>query len=211
MPDHYYSPAPQSAHKPAQVAFSYRGHSLSFLTDSGVFSRLELDKGTELLLSALPEKLSGQVLDLGCGYGAIGIAVGKAYPDCSVTLADINHRAVDLAQVNAQANGVRAAVLQSDGYASFPEKQAWHFILQNPPIRAGKQVIYGMFSQGSRHLREGGSLWLVIRKQQGASSAMAYLKTLFEDVQAIEKKGGYWILRCASPQPAPEGENTHAL
>lgn len=198
MPDHYFTPLPQSEHKPARLAFSYRGHALVFDTDSGVFSRLQVDKGSELLLHTLPEALMGRVLDMGCGYGAIGLSVAKAYPGCSVTLADINERAVALAEQNAKANGLTLRTLVSDGFEALKEER-FDWILLNPPIRAGKQVIYGMFADAARCLSPQGELWLVIRKQQGAPSAMEYLKGLFTQVQAVEKKGGYWILRCREP------------
>ncbi len=202
MPDHYYSAAPTSAHKPAHVGFAYRGHPLAFLTDSGVFSRLEIDQGTALLLHSLPHPLAGRVLDMGCGYGVIGLCVGKAYPDCTVTLADINERAVALAQENAKANGVNAAILQSDGYAALPPAP-FDWILQNPPIRAGKAVIYPMFAEAAARLTEKGEFWLVVRKQQGAPSAVQYLRTLFSTVQVVEKKSGFWILRCLCPLITP--------
>lgn len=195
MADHYYTPLPQSAHKPAQIAFEYRGHSMVFDTDSGVFSRLEIDKGTELLLKALPETLAGDVLDLGCGYGVMAIAIGKTWPACRPTMADVNERAVALAAANALKNGVAAEALISDGYSAL-EGHSFDLIVQNPPIRAGKQVIYEMFAKGARALRPGGQLWLVIRKQQGAPSALTYLKTLFGRVSIVEKESGYWIFQC---------------
>lgn len=196
--DHYYTQAPQSAHKPGQVNMEYRGRALRFETDSGVFSRTELDRGTEVLLNALPETLRGRVLDMGCGWGVIGVAVGSLWPDTSVTMADINQRACDLARRNAQQNGVSARVIQSDGYAALDES-GYDWILQNPPIRAGKAVIYQMFADASRRLLPGGSLWLVIRKQQGAPSAINHLHTLFSCVETVEKKSGFWVIRCAEP------------
>lgn len=196
--DHYYTSAPTSAHKTAYVETEYRGHALTFETDSGVFSRTELDRGTEVLLDALPETVSGSVLDMGCGWGIIGVAVGKHWPDTQITMADINQRACDLSRKNAQANGVQATVMESDGY----EKVLGHtydLILQNPPIRAGKSVIYQMFADAAGCLNENGELWLVIRKQQGAPSAITFLKTLFENVETPEKKSGFWIIRCWNP------------
>lgn len=203
MPDHYYTAAPASAHKPASVSFAYRGHELRFDTDSGVFSRTEIDRGTAVLLSALPDGLSGRVLDMGCGYGVIGIAVGRAYPACDVTMADINERACALAAANARQNGVTARVMQSDGYAALGGAR-FDLILQNPPIRAGKAVIYAMFAAAARRLNDGGSLWLVIRKQQGAPSALTYLRTLFADVQIVDREAGYWIFCCKQPQESKE-------
>ena len=199
MTDHYFTREPRSVHQPARVDFSYRGHPLVFLTDSGVFSRFEVDQGTALLLNVLPDSLSGEVLDMGCGYGVIGVCVGKAWPGCAVTMADVNERAVDLASQNAARNGVKAQALQSDGYAEIPVERSFDLILQNPPIRAGKPVIYAMFADGAKRLAPSGALWLVIRRQQGAPSAVTYLRTLFGDVSAVEKKGGYWVLRCQSP------------
>ena len=196
--DHYYTSAPTSAHKTAWVDMTYRGHALRFETDSGVFSRTELDRGTEVLLDSLPENVHGAVLDMGCGWGVIGVAVGKTWPQTQITMADINQRACELSRKNAQANGVQAEVWESDGY----EKVLGHtydLILQNPPIRAGKAVIYQMFAHAAQCLKEQGELWLVIRKQQGAPSAITYLKTLFESVETVEKKSGFWIIRCLEP------------
>ena len=198
MPDHYYTQTPASAHRLGQVDFLWRGTKLVFETDSGVFSRTEIDKGTEILLNALPEELSGSLLDLGCGYGVIGVTLGKRYPGLAVTMSDVNERAVELSRRNAQRSGVQARVMQSDGYGAIPF-QRYDWILQNPPIRAGKSVIYAMFAEGARRLAPDGALWLVIRKQQGAESAVSYLKTLFGQVEVVTKKGGYWVLRCARP------------
>ena len=193
--EHYYTATPHSEHRPASVAFSYRGHALVLETDSGVFSRTELDRGTELLLNALPADMSGTVLDMGCGYGAIGVAVGCAYPACTVVMADINERAVALAVANARSNGVRAEALASDGFQALAGR-TFDLILQNPPIRAGKQTIYAMFSDAARALAPDGAFMLVIRKRQGAESAQSYLRTIFRRVDAVDKSGGYWILRC---------------
>ena len=185
--DHYYTAEPSSEHRPGEVRFCYGGRELVFATDSGVFSRRELDRGTEVLLAALPESVAGPVLDMGL----------------AVTMADVNRRACDLARENARRNGVRAEVLESDGYMALTGRR-FATILQNPPIRAGKAVIYRMFADGAASLLPGGRLWLVIRKQQGAPSAMNYLATLFDEVAVVEKKSGYWVLRCTAPHQDTE-------
>ena len=193
MPDHYFSMSPESAHRPGECQAVYRGHKLYFETDAGVFSRDGVDKGTALLLDALPD-LKGDVLDIGCGWGAVGISVAKAHPGTRVTMVDINSRAVELSKKNAQRNGVSARALQSDGFSALGEER-FSFILTNPPIRAGKQVIYDLFAKSAGHLLPGGSLYLVIRKQQGAPSALTYLSTVFAKAQVKERGGGFWVIR----------------
>ena len=193
MPDHYFSNAPESAHRPLEFRTAYQGQELVFETDAGVFSRDGLDKGTELLLSALPP-LRGDVLDLGCGWGAVGVSLAKAYPGLRVTLVDINSRAVELSKKNAAKNGVSVRALESNGFEALLEQQ-FSCIITNPPIRAGKQVIYGLFEQSARHLLPRGSLFIVIRKQQGAPSALSFLETIYDKVQVVEKGGGFWVIR----------------
>lgn len=208
MNDQYYTREPSSASHPVACAFSYRGCSLRFLTDAGVFSKGELDTGTRLLLDALPA-LHGDVLDLGCGWGAIGVSVGKANPTCRVTMADVNLRALALCRENAAHNGVTAQCLESDGMAALGGRQ-FDAIITNPPIRAGKQVIYRMFADAAGALREGGALYLVIRKQQGAESCMKYLKTLYEQVEKLDKSAGFWVLKATQPARNTEDEH-HAV
>ena len=197
MTEQYYTADPTSESKPVPCAFPYRGYGLSFMTDAGVFSKGELDPGTRLLLDALPD-LAGDVLDVGCGWGAIGIAVAKAYPDCRVTMVDVNRRALALCRENADRNRVTVACLESDGLSAVAE-QTFDAVITNPPIRAGKQVIYRMFADAARQLSPGGALYLVIRKQQGAESCVKYLKTIFSSVEKLDKSGGYWVLRASGP------------
>jgi len=197
MNEQYYTADPTSESRPAPCAFVYRGRSLLFETDSGVFSRGELDQGTRLLIDALPE-MSGDVLDLGCGWGAIGVSLAKAYPEARITMADVNHRALDLSRKNAASNGVSVEVLESDGMAALMDR-SFDAIVTNPPIRAGKQVIYKMFADGASTLREGGALYLVIRKQQGAESCVKYLRTLYGCVEPLKKSGGFWVLKASEP------------
>jgi len=205
MADHYFTASPQSEHKPASFETSYRGHTLLFETDSGVFSRLELDRGTEVLLNALPAAIKGQVLDMGCGYGALGVSLAKANPGCRVTMADINERAVSLAAQNAKRNGVVAETLLSDGFERLAGCK-YDLIATNPPIRAGKPVIYRLFADGAKAIHENGAMVIVIRKQQGAPSAKTYLETLFRRVNIMDRSGGFWVLWCEAPMIASMDE-----
>ena len=196
MNDHYYTADPQSEHRYASADYAYRGTKLRFLTDAGVFSRGEVDFGTDVLLNALPEEMAGRVLDLGCGWGAVGVSVGKKYPGCEIVMTDVNARAADLAAENARANGVRAETVTGDGLENV--KGDFDYILTNPPIRAGKQKIYALFADCGERLKENGKMYLVIRKQQGAESALKYLRGIFVEAEVIEKSGGFWVIRCGN-------------
>ncbi|MDO4483640.1 MAG: class I SAM-dependent methyltransferase [Clostridia bacterium] len=205
--EQYYTKDPTCASNEVTCAFVYRGHGMMFTTDAGVFSKGELDPGSRLLMDALPA-LSGDVLDLGCGWGPIGISVAKANKDARVVMADVNHRALDLTRRNAAALGASVEVLESDGMSALLDRE-FDAVITNPPIRAGKQVIYQMFADSARVLRENGALYLVIRKQQGAESCMKYLKTLFANVEKLDKSAGYWVLKASGP--VKQGENTDAV
>ncbi|MBR3742337.1 MAG: class I SAM-dependent methyltransferase [Clostridia bacterium] len=194
MNDHYFTASPGSEHRYVETEYVYRGEKLRFLTDAGVFSRGEVDFGTDVLLRSIPEGMAGRALDLGCGWGAVGVCVGKKYPACSLVMSDVNERAVELARKNAEANNVRAEMVLSDGLDNIDGP--FDYIFTNPPIRAGKQVIYRLFAQSAQKLTKSGALYLVIRKQQGAESALKYLKTIFENVETAEKSGGFWVIRC---------------
>ena len=197
MNDQYYTQDPSSESRPVPCAFVYRGRSLQFMTDAGVFSRGELDQGTRLLIDELPE-LSGDVLDLGCGWGPIGVSIAKANPGCNVTMADVNRRALGLCVDNCKANGVTAECIESDGMAAVMDR-TFDTVVTNPPIRAGKQVIYKMFADAAARLNEGGALYLVIRKQQGAESCVKYLRTLYGAVEVLRKSGGFWVVKASEP------------
>ena len=194
MPDHYYTETPSSAHDERRVTLRALGNELTFTTDAGVFSRDGLDRGTEALLDALPP-LSGRALDLGCGWGAVGVALGKRWPGLEIVMTDINRRAVDLARRNLAANGLRARVLQGDGFD--PVEGRFDAIITNPPIRAGKAVIYGLFERARDFLKPGGALYVVIRKQQGAPSALKYLREIYAGAEVVDRGSGFHVIRAA--------------
>lgn len=203
MPDHYFSETPNSAHRPRAFTDSVLGQALTFHTDAGVFSRDGIDTGSRILMEA-SAPFSGRVLDMGAGWGAVGVSVAKAFPETRVVMAEINSRAIELIHANMRENGVtNAETLATDGYANVSGE--YDVILSNPPIRAGKAVIYRMFADARAHLAPGGRMFLVIRKQQGAPSAIKYLKTLYADVDVIEKEAGFWIIRCAGPLMGGDG------
>lgn len=194
MSEHYYTENPRSAHDERQIEVKALGRTLRFTTDAGVFSRDGLDRGTEVLLNALPE-LEGRVLDLGCGWGAVGVSLGAKDPGLEIVMTDLNARAVELARRNLLQNGVRAEVLQGDGFA--PVTGTFDAIVTNPPIRAGKAVIYSLFDRARDFLNPGGSLYVVIRKQQGAPSALRHLQEQYRTAGVVDRGGGFWVIRAS--------------
>lgn len=194
MNDHYYTRNPASESRPVECEYTYRGIPLVFRTDAGVFSRGEVDAGTDLLLKSLPEEISGDILDLGCGWGVIGTCVARRWPETRVTMADVNLRALELSRENAKRNRAEVRCLESDGMEAV-KGERFDMVITNPPIRAGKQVIYRMFADAAKSLKPGGALYLVIRKQQGAESCMKYLQTIYGSVEKLDKSGGFWVVK----------------
>lgn len=173
---------------------NWQGRDFKFYTDHGVFSKGELDRGTKVLLETLPAEFSGQLLDLGCGWGAVGLLMKAFHPDAFITLCDINERAVSLARRNARENKLDTAIVQSDGFDNVQGN--FDVIACNPPIRAGKESIYRLFHEAAGRLKDDGSLFIVMRKQQGAKSAHKHLSTLFSSVQTVAREAGYHVFQC---------------
>lgn len=194
MSQHYYSKNPQTKSKPQEWTYTLRGETFRFQTDSGVFSKNEVDFGSRLLIEAFDEPvIEGPILDVGCGYGPIGMAIAKAFPQRHVHMVDINARAIELAQKNTVLNGVEnVSVYESDGLSNV-EQQEFGAILTNPPIRAGKETIFRFYEEAHAKLAASGSLWVVIQKKQGAPSTQEKLQKLFSDVRVADKKKGYFI------------------
>lgn len=168
--------------------------SFHFVTDHGVFSMKGLDFGSRLLIETVLKCDFQKGLDLGCGYGPIGIILKHFHPEADIDMVDINQRALQLADDNAKRNHVSVCVYESQGFDQV-DKQ-YDLIVTNPPIRAGKKVIYGFFNHAIEHLNDGGALYVVIQKKQGAPSAIKYCQTIYKEVQVVQKKSGYFIFKC---------------
>ena len=191
---HYFQDDPTLASKERRLSLDIDGKHLEFLSDNGVFSKDKIDEGTIIFLKVLvPLRLSGKILDLGCGYGPIGLTIAITSPDARVDLADINPRAVALCDKNARILGLsqRVTCLQSDIYEKI--EGPYDSIVVNPPIRAGKIVTYAMYEGAKQNLIDGGSLFIVIRKAQGAESAARYIESIFGNVTLLERHKGYHI------------------
>lgn len=196
MSEHYFSEKPEVESNRRKIECTLRNHPFAFMTDRGVFSKREVDFGTQLLIEtfAAPE-IPGDILDVGCGYGPIGLSIAKSEPDRMIDMIDINERAIELAELNARINNIQnVRVFQSNLFENLEGK--WYAaILANPPIRAGKQVVHHIFEKSFDHLKDHGELWIVIQKKQGAPSAKQKLETLFRSVEVAERKKGYYIFK----------------
>lgn len=196
MSEHYFSQKPLSKSSPKKWSFQLRNTTYTFESDYGVFSKNEVDFGSRLLIEQFNQpSVSGDFLDLGCGYGPIGITLADCYKDRNIVMADINERAVSLAQKNAKHNGItNVEFFQSDKLRSLSNRM-FAAILTNPPIRAGKETVHQMFEESKEALVQNGELWVVIQKKQGAPSAMEKLKDLFGSVEVVARNKGYFILQ----------------
>lgn len=196
LSEHYYSRTQKVESDPKFWDFTLRNQIFRFKTDNGVFSKKEVDFGSRLLIEAFEvPSVDGPVLDVGCGYGPIGLSIAKIYPDRIVHMIDVNERAIELAKANAGQNAVQnVEIYESDTLISVKEF-GFAAILTNPPIRAGKKTVHDIFEQSYEHLVTGGELWVVIQKKQGAPSAIEKLKDLYTTVVTIDKSKGYFIIK----------------
>lgn len=163
----------------------------TFLTDNGVFSKKGLDFGTRTLLESLPN-ISGDVLDIGCGYGPIGIYLKKSF-DVNADMIDINLRSLKLAKKNALLNKVEVNVFESNIYEKIIKK--YDYIITNPPIRIGKEKLYEILFEAKNILKKDGQLWFVINKNQGAKSTIKDLEKEYK-VEVVTKNKGFFVI-CA--------------
>lgn len=188
----YYAENPDAAHDIHELRVELLGQKMTFLTDAGVFSKKIVDFGSQLLLKCLEVNQGETVLDVGCGYGPLGLSLAKAY-GVQATMVDINTRALDLARRNAKKNNAKATIFQSNIY----EQVEGHFdhVISNPPIRAGKQVVHEIIEKSKDFLETSGDLTIVIQKKQGAPSAKSKMEGVFGNCEILKKDKGYYILR----------------
>ncbi|MBA2869657.1 class I SAM-dependent methyltransferase [Methanococcus maripaludis] len=192
---HYFSENPDSKHDESTISGMLRGKRFSFKTDSGVFSPKKIDKGTIILVEALEVSKDDDVLDVGCGYGVIGISIADEVN--SVTMTDLNNRSVGLTRKNIKLNGKsekNIEVFQGDLFEKVNNKK-YSVIISNPPIKAGKDLIHKIISKGHDLLNENGSIWVVIQTKHGAKSLAKYMEEIFGNVETVTISGGYRVLK----------------
>ena len=188
----YYAENPDAAHDVQELKVELLGEKMTFLTDAGVFSKKMIDFGSQVLLSTLDFQEGESVLDVGCGYGPIGLSLAKAQ-GVAVTMVDVNERALELAKKNAARNQLEAQIFSSDVYEAV--EGVFDHVISNPPIRAGKKVVHQVIAGSFDHLKTGGDLTIVIQKKQGAPSAKAKMEETFGNCETVKKDKGYYILR----------------
>jgi len=197
MSDHYFTNNPNTVSETAAWTYTLRGREFKFVTDAGVFSKKTVDFGSRLLIETLDfsEMIPGDILDVGCGYGPMGLALAKEDPERKVEMVDINERALGLAKQNASNNRLSNVLIHTSDIYESVEGKEFAAIVSNPPIRAGKKVVHGVLTGAFDLLKNGGTLTIVIQKKQGAPSAKAKMEETFGNAQVIVKDKGYWIIQ----------------
>lgn len=192
--EHYFTNNNELKSEFRNLTYTTHGESFQFTSDNGVFSKDKIDFGSRLLVETFLEKNERTIhslLDVGCGYGFIGIVLSKLV-NIEAVLVDINKRALHLAEKNSKENKVNTKVLFSDIYENV--QNTYDLIITNPPIRAGKKVVYEILEGAKKFLNKDGELWFVIRREQGAKSAMRDLEKTYK-IELIKKDKGFYIIR----------------
>lgn len=192
---HYFTNEENLKSEIEKVIAEINGIPFYFYTDNGVFSKGELDFGTELLLKNFKYDDSNNktLLDIGCGCGPIGIYA--SHLGFTVDMSDVNKRAIHLSKMSLKEQGLNANVFESDAYKNITNK--YDYIVSNPPIRVGKEKLYEIVMNAKEHLKDGGSLWIVVRKQQGAESMVRDMKNVYKTVEVVAKKKGFFIIKAS--------------
>ena len=192
---HYFTNEENLKSEIEKVIAEINGIPFYFYTDNGVFSKGELDFGTELLLKNFKydNPNNKTLLDIGCGCGPIGIYA--SHLGFAVDMSDVNKRAIHLSKMSLKEQNLNANVFESDVYKNINNK--YDYIVSNPPIRVGKEKLYEIVMNAKDHLKDGGTLWIVVRKQQGAESMVRDKKNVYKTVEVIAKKKGFFIIKAS--------------
>jgi 16S rRNA (guanine1207-N2)-methyltransferase len=193
--DHYFTPRPGARGRRRTFTLTLRGHQVRLITEAGVFSRQRVDPGTRLLIEHMEVNSTDRFLDLGCGYGVVGIVAAILAPQGYITLVDINERAAQLARENLALNNIQnAEALHGDAFARLSH-QTFDVIALNPPIRAGLKVVHRLIEESRDHLTPAGCFYLVGRTKQGVIRLAQKMSLAFGDAEELAKRGGYRLYR----------------
>lgn len=194
MSNQYFENNPNLKSEEHELTYYFKNTTLKFISDAGVFSKGGIDFGSSLLLKSVRINNAFKILDVGCGYGTIGVTIAKVNENVTVDMVDVNLRAIELAKKNALNNGVsNVSIFESNMYENVVDK--YDLIITNPPIRAGKKIVHGICLGGYVHLNDNGSLWCVIQKKQGAESLLKAMKEIYQNVEVITKDKLYYIIK----------------
>ena len=193
---HYFSNDYQKSNR-KKFEYNFLGHDYIFNTDDNVFSKSEVDFGSEFLAQTIMNDAvpSGSVLDIGCGYGTISIFLAKN-SEAQFTACDVNERAVELCTINAKDNGLKNIVALVSDVCDNIEQKNFDIVVSNPPIRAGNKALDKFFNQSYEVLKKGGISYWVFRKQQGAETYTKKLKEIYGNAEVLDKKKSFWIVKC---------------
>ena len=190
---HYYDKEVNLKSERKSFNFLFNNKKFEFMTDNGVFSKGFIDFGTQQMLNNFTESnLEGPILDMCCGYGVVGIIL-KKFTSSDIYMTDVNERAVELSKNNAKINKVDVSIYSGNLFDSLPNIK-FKNILVNPPIRAGKEIVFKIYEGSYDRLLVGGELYVVIQKKQGAPSTIKKLEELFSEVTIIAREKGYYII-----------------
>ncbi len=191
---HYYDREQVSPLRESEVIVDINNRKYSFITGSGTFSRRKLDNASELLITSCEVNEGEEVLDLGCGWGAVGILVKLFHKNISLTMVDNNRRSILITRKNLSRHGIDAKTKISNIFENIPDSR-FDVILTNPPYAAGRSVCYSFIEQSYEHLKENGSLQLVARHQKGGAMLEKHMKEIFGNVTTLSKKGGFRVYK----------------
>ena len=192
--NHYFAEHPKSKMRLGIIRTHLRGKSFEFLTASGVFSKKRVDLGTRLLIESMVLPQEGYVLDIGCGYGAVGIAVATFNPNLRVIMVDVNERAVRLARQNAEKNYVSNVEVRR-GYLYEPVKDlVFSCVLSNPPVSAGMETVKAIISEAPEHMASKALFQMVVKSKIGGKRLLMVFEEAFGNIEVLARKSGYRVL-----------------
>ena len=191
---HYYDSNPDLRSQPSEIVAHINSKQFTFITDHGVFSRNAVDFGTKVLLESISLQNPEHILDVGCGYGVVGIVLKHLYPRATITMFDVNERAVALTRQNILRYALNdIEVFHSDHVPKHLNNVSVAVI--NPPIRAGKQAVFQLYQEIHTALKPSGECFIVIQKKQGANSSKLFLESLFNEVHIVKRHKGYYVFK----------------
>lgn len=197
---HYFSEVQDVKSAKKIINYEIKNEKFEFLTDNGVFSKTKIDFGTDVMLQTFlneNKKLENiRILDIGCGYGVVSVVLKRFFEKAKILSTDVNERALELTKENIQKNNRTDDFEVRKSFVFDNISENFDVILSNPPIRAGKQVIFEIYEKSFFHLNKNGEFYCVIQTKHGAKSTKKKLEELFGNCTTLVIEAGYRIFRC---------------